>query len=127
MKRLKLSKKGVLVGGFIPRPMHDSLNLLTLYHGTNKARLIQDFFFQLLKEAPPEEVMIKEIAQRIFEDWKKWYEVGDKKIPWSDYVEEVRATLNKKISIVYTDAVIEVLENLHREDKKTNGKRKQAQ
>ncbi len=127
MKRLKLSNKGVLVGGFIPRPMHDSLNLLTLYHGTNKARLIQDFFFQLLKEAPSEEIMVKEIAQRIFEDWKKWYEVGDKKIPWSDYVEEVRATLNKKISIVYTDAVIEVLENLHREDKKTNGKRKQAQ
>ena len=99
MKRIPI--KGVLVGGFLPRPTHDKFSLLSVWSDTSKAKYIQDYVMNLVKKSPSEEDMLHDIATKLV---KKW---DESKRPWGAYMEDVHRSLSKKLFHTHVERILQ--------------------
>lgn len=63
--------KDEMVGGWLPRPLHDKFGLRALHLGTTKAALIKELITKYVEEGPSTDTMITAVAISIANEAKR--------------------------------------------------------
>ena len=95
-----------MVGGYVPRPVADQFDLLSLYLNVSKNRIVQELIEEKLSQYD-EAVMIEEIVQRVHGEWENrrlrnqgkhahWRGIGQLKKRYVEYKQELKISLAAK-------------------------------
>lgn len=108
--RPKKAEKGVLVGGIIPRPSLDRLDLYVTSKNLSKSKFIYNMITEFLKKIPSDEDMVGVIANSIYKTWEEKEDKGG----WNGFAGEIRRDLSKRIAPIYVDSVMEKLNAMNK-------------